>query len=130
MPRSLRLRASDNPQMPPPIIATFIPSRPLRYRLQRFDLDLAELDRAGPMLQRDRAFVEHAVAQLGRGLAVEHHGDVAAVYGDFVGIPLAGRFRHRIDLDITGNRAGAVARIGALVEDIGFVTGPVSDLLG
>ena len=38
------------------------------FVLQRFDFHFAELDRTGPVLQHDRALVEHAVAQLCRRL--------------------------------------------------------------
>src|SRR5215204_4948811 len=37
---------------------------PPLYALQRLDCDLAELDHAGAVLQRERAFGEHAVGQL------------------------------------------------------------------
>ena len=61
--------------------------------------------------------------------AVEHDSDVAPVGGHFVGIPLAPRLRHRIDLDVAGDRTSAITGVRALVEDIGLVARPVGDLL-
>src|SRR6185312_12579891 len=85
--------------------------------LQRLDLNLAEFDRSRAMLQGDRALVEHSVPQFGRLVSVEHDRDVASLRRDLESIPFAAGFRHLIDLDVACNRACAVARIGALVED-------------
>src|SRR6185437_8591002 len=78
MPRCLRLSASDSPQMPPPTMATFMPSSPVcRPRVSEFfDLHLAELDRALAVLQGDRTLVEHI-------------GFVAGPVGDFLGVEAA-----------------------------------------
>src|SRR6516165_8259013 len=128
MPRSFRLRASVSPQMPPPTIATCIPMCRLSV-LERFYFHLAEFDRPGPVLQGDGTFIKHAVAQLCRRLSIQHDGDVAAVRRHFICIPLAARFRHRTDFDVTCDRAGAIARIRTLIEDIGFVAGAFGYLL-
>src|SRR5262245_26873500 len=131
MPRSFRLRASESPQMPPPTIATSIQlGQSAVAALQRFDFHFAEFDRTGSVLQHDRTFVEHAIAQLCRCLAIEHNRDVPAIGGDFIGVPLAAGFRHWIDLDIARDRTCAIAWVGALVENICFVARPVGDLLG
>src|SRR5690349_23495044 len=53
-----------------------------------------------------------AVVDIGGLLAVEDHGQPGALGSDLVGIPLAARFRHRIDLRHVDDRAGAVFRIG------------------
>src|SRR6476469_3699566 len=128
MPRSFRFKASVSPQMPPP--KSLLAFRRAGYQgLERFYFHLAEFDRAGPVLQGDRTFVKHAVAQLCRRLSIQHDSDVAAVRGHLICIPLAARFRHRTDFDVTRDRAGAIARIRTLVEDIGFVAGAVGYLL-
>lgn len=98
--------------------------------LKRFDLNLAEFDGTRPVLQRDRPFVEHAVAQLCRCLAIENHGNVASVRRDFVCIPFSTGFWHRINFNVSGDCAGAVTWIGTLVENIGFVAGSIRDFLG
>lgn len=57
--------------------------------LKRLDRDLAELHHALPILERERSLDPHAVADLGRLLAVEHRRDIAAIRRDFVGVPFA-----------------------------------------
>jgi hypothetical protein len=52
-----------------------------------------------------------------------------ALRGDFIGVPFPGGFRHRIDLGDAHDRAGAVARIRPLVEDIDFVADLGIDLV-
>src|SRR6516162_9859773 len=99
-------------------------------KLKWFYLNLAEFDGAGAVLQGDRSFIEHAVAQLCRRLAIENDSNVASVRRDFVCIPFAAGFWHRINFNVSGDCAGAVTWIGALVENIGFVAGPIRDFLG
>src|SRR5205814_4551732 len=62
-------------------------------------------------------------------LAVEHDDEMRALRGDLVGIPFARRFRHRINLGDVDNRAGAVARVRPLVEDIDLVADLGVDLV-
>jgi hypothetical protein len=47
--------------------------------------------------------------------------------GDLVGIPLAARLRHRIDLGGIHDRAGAIARVRPLVEDVDLIAGLAVD---
>src|SRR5262245_57033775 len=97
-------------------------------RLQRLDRDLAEFDRALTVLQSERPLGKKPVVQLGRLLAVEHHGDLPSLGRDFVGVPLPPGLGHRVHLDVMDDPAGAVGRVLALVEDIDLVAGPVTDL--
>src|SRR5581483_5615336 len=129
MPRSLRLSASDRPQMPPPTIATFIMVRcPADHRLERLDLDFPELDRSGAVLEHDRSFVEHTVTKLCRRLPVEHDRYVATIRRDFIRVPFAAGLRHWTYFHVAGDSAGAVARVLSLIEYVGLVAGPVCNL--
>ena len=74
-------------------------------------------------------FVEQAVAHVHGLLAVERHGEMPALGADLHGAPLAAGLRHRIDLGDIDDRAGAVGRVRALVEDVGLVAGLGADLL-
>ena len=96
-------------------------------RLQRLDGDLAELDHARAVLQRERPFGEQAVVELGGFLAVEDYGDLPSLGGDFVGVPFAARLGHRVHLDEMDDPAGAVGRVLALVENVHLIAGPVGD---
>src|SRR5512139_3094261 len=98
---------------PPQEISTYWSG--FKLDLKRFYLNLAEFDRASAVLQRDWPFIEHAVAQLCRHLAIENDSNVAAVRRYFVCIPFAGGFWHRINFDVSGDRTGAVTWIRALV---------------
>jgi hypothetical protein len=88
---------------------------------------LAELDRAflavgaWRALQRERAALVLAVLDIDRLGAVENDGQLRSLRGDLEGVPFAGRFRHRIDLGDVDNPSGAIARVGALVEDVHLV---------
>src|SRR3977135_4606687 len=90
--------------------------------LQRLDLHLAELDHAGAVLQRDGAFrvvgVVGAVDRLG---AVERDVEARSLGGDLVDVPLAAGLQRGRRLGGVDNRAGAVARVGTLVEDVRLV---------
>lgn len=98
--------------------------------LVRPDSDLAELDHAGAMLQREMAFREEAIVQLSGLLAIEHERDLAPLDRDLVGIPLPTGLGHRIDFGEVHNAAGPVGWILALVEDIGLVAVAVGDRCG
>src|SRR5262249_5233945 len=97
---------------------------------ERLHRHLAKLDRARAVLQSERPFLEDAGANLGGLLAIEHHGEIAAAGGDLIGVPLAGRLRHRIDLGEIDDCAGAVARIRSLVEYVHLIAGARADHLG
>src|SRR5262245_65404743 len=99
-------------------------------RSERLDRDLAELDHAGAVLQREVPFLEHAVADVDGLLPVERYGKMPPVGGDFEGVPLAGGLGHRINLGEIDDRASAVGRVRALVEDVHLVTGLGADGLG
>src|SRR5262245_27422478 len=96
-------------------------------RLQRLDRNLAELDGARAVLQREMPLLEHAVADVDGLLPVERHDEMPALGGDLVSVPLARVLGHRVDLGEIDDRTGAVARIGALVEDVDLVAGPGAD---
>src|SRR5262245_43993218 len=74
--------------------------------------------------------LEHAVADVDGFLPVERHDEMPAIGGDLVGVPLARRLGHRVDLGEIDDGAGAVARVGALVEDVDLVAGPGADGCG
>ena len=97
--------------------------------LQRLDGHLAELHHARAILQRERSFLEHPVAQVDGFLAVEHDGNLPTLGGDLERVPLAAGLRHRIDLGEIDDRAGAVGRILALVEDVHLVAALGAELL-
>ena len=82
------------------------------------------------MLQRERPFGEQAVVELRGLLAVEDHGDLPSLGGDFEGVPFAARFGHRVHLDEMDDPAGAVGRVRALVENVHLIAGPVGDCRG
>src|SRR5262245_7822982 len=71
--------------------------------------------------------LEHAVADVDGLLPVERHDEMPAIGGDLERVPLAGGLGHRVDLGEVDDRAGAVARVGALVEDVDLVAGPGAD---
>src|SRR5262245_4156487 len=71
--------------------------------------------------------LEHAVADVDGLLPVEHHDKMPAIGGDLERVPLAGGLGHRVDLGEIDDRAGAVARVGALVEDVDLVAAPGAD---
>src|ERR1700737_1354200 len=100
-----------------------------KQALQRLDLHLAELDHARAVLQRERAAQVFAVLHVGGLLTVEHHNEMWALRRDFVSVPLAGGFRHRIDLGDDDDLAGAVGWVRTLVEDIDLVADLGVDLL-
>ena len=106
--------------------ASALASRPL----QRLDRDLAELDHASAVLQRERPFLEQAVLGVHGLLPVEHQDQMPSLGGDLVSVPLAAGLGHRDHLDEFDDRAGAVGRILALVEDVRLVAGLVGGLLG
>ena len=101
-----------------------------RSQLQRLDSDLAELDHALAELQRQWSFGVHAAADARGFLAVEHDRKVAALGRNLHGAPLAAGLGHRVDLGVIDDGAGAVARVGARVEDVALVAGLGSGLLG
>src|ERR1700687_2280260 len=100
-----------------------------KQALQRLDLHLAELDHARAVLQRERAAQVLAVLAVGGLLTVEHHNEMWALRRDFVSVPLAGGFRHRIDFGDVDDRAGAVGWVWTLVENIDLVADLCLDLL-
>jgi hypothetical protein len=91
-------------------------------RTARLERDLAELDHALAVLQRERSLDPHAVVDFRGLLAIENGGDIASLGGNFVGVPLAAGRRHRVYLRVKDNCAGAIGRVLALVEDIDLVT--------
>src|SRR5215831_8516404 len=100
-----------------------------RIGLQRLDLDLAELHHARAVLERDRAARVLAVLNVHGLHPVQHDGEVRTLRGDLVGIPPAPRLEHGHGFRDVDDRAGAEARIGALVEDVDLVAGLGADLL-
>ena len=101
-----------------------------RSQLQRLDSDLAELDHALAELQRHWSFGMRAAADARGLLAVEHDGKVAALGRNLHGAPLATGLRHRVDLGVIDDSAGAVARVGPRVEDVALVAGLGAGFLG
>src|SRR5262249_62050229 len=89
-----------------------------RSQLQRLYRHLAKLDRALAELQRERSFGMQAAADARGLLAVERDGKVAALGRNLHRAPLATGLRHRVDLGVIDDGAGAVARIGARVVDV------------
>ncbi len=89
---------------------------------ERLDLHLAELDDARSVLQCDPSLRMLGIlgAVDGSG-AVERHGELRTLGDDLVGIPFVGGLEHGRRLGHVDDRAGAVARVGALVEDVHFV---------
>src|SRR5207342_1218526 len=83
----------------------------------------AEADGAGCRLQRNRPAAMPAVVAVHRLLAVQHDGHAVAARSDLVRVPAVGRLGHGLpdhgDID---DGAGAVARVGALVEDVDLVS--------
>ena len=63
-------------------------------------------------------------------LAVEHDGKIAALGRNLHRAPLATGLRHRVDLGMIDDGAGAVARVGARVEDVALVAGFGAGLVG
>ena len=96
-------------------------------RLQRLDGDLAELDYARAVLQRERPFGEQAVVKLHGLLTVEDHSDLPSLSGDFVGVPFAAGLGHRVHLGEMDDPTGAVGRVRALVENVHLIARPVGD---
>src|SRR5471030_532378 len=131
-PSATSWRTSSRPMPEPPPVTTAIrPARSFiaRLSLERPDLDLAELHHARAILERDRSGGEQAVVgDVDRLLAVQDDHEVVALRGDLVGVPLAGRLRHRHHGGDIDDRAGAVLGIGALVEDVDLVAQHCVDL--
>src|SRR5476651_848066 len=133
-PSATSWRTSSRPMPEPPPVTTAI--RPARsfiasLSLERPDLDLAELDHARAVLERDRSGGEQAVVGDVDGLlAVQDDHEVVALRGDLVGVPLARGLGHRNDGGHVDDRPGAVLRIGALVEDVDLVADRRVDLRG
>src|SRR5262249_26684266 len=101
-----------------------------RSQLQRLDSDLAELDHALAELQRHWSFGMRPAADARGFLAVEHDGKIAALGRNLHRAPLATGLRHRVDLGVIDDGAGAVARVGARVEDVALVAGFGAGLVG
>src|SRR5262245_2929580 len=101
-----------------------------RSQLQRLYRHLAEFDRALAELQREWSFGMQAAADARGLLAVERDGKVAALGRNLHRAPLATGLRHRVDLGVIDDGAGAVARIGARVVDIALVAGLGAGLFG
>src|SRR5262249_15663949 len=93
-------------------------------RSERLDRNLAELDHAGAVLQREVPFLEHAVADVDGLLAVEHHNEMPSVGSDLKCVPLAGGFGHWVHLGEVDDRTRAVARVRPIVLDVQFVAVP------
>ena len=108
-------------------------AHPLKARepnLQRLDLHLAEFDHAGTVLERERSpRIVLAVLHVSGLLAVEDDDEMRALRGDVEGVPFARRFRHRINLGDVDNRAGAIARVRPLVEDVDLIADLGVDLV-
>src|SRR5581483_1838072 len=124
------------------VLFDIAPKQPAKI-LERLDLDFAEF--------HDALVVRHAVRILDaktvlkgdmsvgqlrvlravdRLLPVENDGEGRALRRNVIGIPLAGRVRHRIDLGDIDDGAGAVARIRPRVPDIDLVAIVGADLVG
>src|SRR4029077_9739483 len=85
----------------------------------------------GAVLQRDAAFRELAVGRaVDRLGAIERDVEARALGGDLVDIPLAAGLEHGRGLGGVDDRAGAVARIGARVEDVHLIGVLGADLGG
>src|SRR4051794_34622100 len=124
--RSLRPRLCSAPLRKSYALRCVRGTRPL----QRLDLHLAEFHHAGAVLQGERsAGVVFGVLHVDGLLAIEHDDEMRSLRGDLVGVPLAGRLRHRLDFGDVDDRAGAVARIRALVEDVDLVADLGVDLV-
>jgi hypothetical protein len=124
--RSVGLRGEAQQPRPPALCRRHASISP-GHALQRLDRDLAEFDGARAVLQREMPLLEHAVAHVDGLLPVEHHDEMPAIGRDLESIPLAGGLGHRVDLGEIHDRAGAVARVGALVVDVDLVAGPGAD---
>ena len=70
-----------------------------------------------------------AILHVDRLLPVQHDSELRSLRRDLIGVPFAGRLRHRVDLGNVDDRAGAVGRIGPLVEDIHLVADLGVDLV-
>src|SRR5471032_3021109 len=133
-PSATSWRTSSRPMPEPPPVTTAI--RPARSFitypwLERPDLHLAELQVARAVLQRDVSRGRQpVVCDVDRLLAVQDDHEVVALRGDLVGVPLARGLGHRNDGGNVDDRAGAVLRIGALVEDVDLVADRRVDLRG
>src|SRR5438477_403556 len=104
-------------------------------RLQRPDLHLAPLDGAtggvlGAVaeLQGKRSLRVLAVPNVDGLDSVQHDGQLRALGGDLVGVPLAAGFRHGRDLGHVDDRSGAILRLRTLVVDVHFIAGDRIDL--
>ena len=95
--------------------------------LEWLDRNLAEFDYARAVLQREVPLLEHSVPDVDGFLPVEHHDEMPPIGGDLESVPLAGGLGHRVHFGEIDDRAGAVARVGALVEDVDLVAGPSAD---
>src|SRR5436853_1781487 len=104
-------------------------------RLQRPDLHLAPLDGAAggilgavAELQGKRSLGVLAVPDVDGLDSVQHDGQLRALGGDLVGVPLAAGFRHGRDLGHVDDRSGAILRLRTLVVDVHFIAGDRTDL--
>src|SRR5258708_191038 len=98
---------------------------------ERPDLDLAEPHDAAAVLKRDPPLGELGILGAVDGLdAVEDDGELRAFGGDVIGVPLVAGLGHRRYLGNIDDRAGAVARVGARIEDVDLIGICRRDLLG
>src|SRR5258708_7904366 len=98
---------------------------------ERPGLHLAESHDAAAVLQREPALGELGILGAVDGLdAVEDHGEFPAFGGDVIGVPLVAGLGHRRHLGNIDDRAGAVTRVGARIEDVDLIGICRRDLLG
>src|ERR1700761_9146844 len=63
-------------------------------------------------------------------LTVQRDDEMRSLRRDLISIPFAAGLRHRLALTDIDNRAGAIARVRPLVENIHLVAGFAADALG
>ena len=97
--------------------------------VERPNLDVAESDRACPVLKRERAAAKLIVGRVDGLGAVQDDDEPRCLGRDFVGVPLTPAVDHRARCGQVHDPAGPVRLIGPGIVDIDLIAVSISDVL-